>query len=242
MGQNSTEKSRKPSLFHSSVHLYFVLAVPAVLVLASIRLLMTPLFLNLEYTRPGFPEDIYGFTREERMDYAALTLRYLFGSTHTDSLRDSDGYALYTQREIHHLDDVRGVSQRAFQCLWGGTLCALALLVATSRSAPYRRTIWRGIRHGSILTLGLVGLAVAGIIIVWDSVFVTFHRVFFESGTWQFAYSDTLIRLFPEQFWIDAAIAITILTILGAFGLLLLSRWRSRQTSARQKSPMPETQ
>jgi uncharacterized membrane protein len=31
--------------------------------------------------------------------------------------------------------------------------------------------------------------------------FVGFHQVFFDAGTWTFAYSDTLIRLFPERFW-----------------------------------------
>ena len=42
------------------------LLIPVVLVLAAVRLLMTPLFLIVEYNTPGFPEDRYGFTKEDR--------------------------------------------------------------------------------------------------------------------------------------------------------------------------------
>jgi integral membrane protein (TIGR01906 family) len=58
----------------------------------------------------------------------------------------------------------------------------------------------------------------------WDTFFTSFHSIFFASGTWQFEYSDTLIRLFPEQFWFDAAVTIGALTILGASLFWLISR------------------
>jgi uncharacterized membrane protein len=47
--------------------------------------------------------------------------------------------------------------------------------------------------------------------------------MFFAQGTWQFLYSDTLIRMFPEQFWFDAALVIGTLTSLGAIVILILS-------------------
>jgi integral membrane protein (TIGR01906 family) len=42
----------------------------------------------------------------------------------------------------------------------------------------------------------------------FNALFVQFHQVFFEGGTWQFLWSDTLIRLFPLRFWQDAFIFI----------------------------------
>ena len=34
------------------------------------------------------------------------------------------------------------------------------------------------------------------------------HDLLFPPGTWIFPFSDTLIRLFPEQFWRDALAAL----------------------------------
>jgi hypothetical protein len=38
-----------------------------------------------------------------------------------------------------------------------------------------------------------------------------------------FLYEDTLIRLFPEQFWFDAALFIGALTVIGAVVTLFLT-------------------
>jgi integral membrane protein (TIGR01906 family) len=73
--------------------------------------------------------------------------------------------------------------------------------------------------------VGIVVTIVLAAIVNWDFFFTTFHTMLFESGTWRFAYSDTLIRLFPEQFWFDAALLIGGLTTLIAL-LLLFAMWR----------------
>jgi integral membrane protein (TIGR01906 family) len=57
------------------------------------------------------------------------------------------------------------------------------------------------------------------VLIGFSVFFVFFHQIFFESGTWVFRFSDTLIRLFPERFWRDTFIAIGLLSIAG--GLVL---------------------
>jgi len=50
----------------------------------------------------------------------------------------------------------------------------------------------------------------------WDFFFTGFHRIFFEGDSWLFSTRATLIRLFPERFWFDAAIAIGAITFAGA--------------------------
>jgi uncharacterized membrane protein len=60
----------------------------------------------------------------------------------------------------------------------------------------------------------------------WQVWFDNFHLLFFEPSSWLFAYSDSLIRLFPLQFWIDATFTIFAFSFAG--GLLLAfagSRW-----------------
>ena len=54
--------------------------------------------------------------------------------------------------------------------------------------------------------------------VAWNLAFTVFHNIFFDSGTWTFFYTDSLIRLFPEQFWFDFGIIWT-----GS----ILARWGS---------------
>jgi len=68
---------------------------------------------------------------------------------------------------------------------------------------------------GLIAALG-IGLSPE---IFW-SFFAGFHRLFFEGNSWLFAYSDTLIRLFPIRFWQDAFLLAALISSAG--GLLLV--------------------
>jgi len=74
-----------------------------------------------------------------------------------------------------------------------------------------------------------MALLLAGIAASFSFLFVGFHRLFFEGDTWLFLYSDTLIRLFPERFWLTAFVGIGAGTVLLAGLLLGLSAWRLRR-------------
>ena len=67
-------------------------------------------------------------------------------------------------------------------------------------------------------------LAVLG----WEQFFTDFHRIFFANGTWTFSLQDTLIRLFPGQFWVDAGIVIGALVLLASLLTLILT-WPTRK-------------
>ena len=67
-----------------------------------------------------------------------------------------------------------------------------------------------------------------------------FHRIFFEGNSWQFSTSDTLIRLFPEQFWFDAALTIGLFTLLARVIMPSSGIWgTSAHTPAVIKSASP---
>jgi integral membrane protein (TIGR01906 family) len=86
--------------------------------------------------------------------------------------------------------------------------------------------------QGSLLTLGLIATIILLAITSWDVFFTTFHRFFFAEGTWRFYNSDTLIRLYPEQFWFDISLVIGGLTTLG--GVIILATtlgWRNIRQS-----------
>ena len=48
------------------------LLVPFALILFAVRLLLTPVYLTVEYSTPGFPPDIYGFSKADRLYYANI--------------------------------------------------------------------------------------------------------------------------------------------------------------------------
>jgi integral membrane protein (TIGR01906 family) len=51
--------------------------------------------------------------------------------------------------------------------------------------------------------------------------FTEFHGLFFTGNSWQFLFSDTLIRLFPLRFWQDAFIFVGIVDFICSTALVL---------------------
>lgn len=198
------------------------LMIPVLLVLISVRLVMTPLFLSLEYNRPGFPADFYGFTTEDRLRLAPYALDYLLLPVDIDYLGDltfEDGSPLYNARELQHMVDVKNVTQAAFSLLIVLSITSTVIIVALAWRKSTRGALAIALMTGGALTLMIIITIAVSVIVAWDFFFTGFHEVFFADGTWIFAYSDTLIRLFPEQFWFDAALTIGVLTIGGAVAL-----------------------
>jgi integral membrane protein (TIGR01906 family) len=72
-----------------------------------------------------------------------------------------------------------------------------------------------------ILVLGILGA------LNWQQFFTDFHRIFFADGTWTFYVDDTLIRLFPAQFWMDSGIVIALLVLMVS-SLVLALTWPTR--------------
>jgi integral membrane protein (TIGR01906 family) len=198
---------RQTSAGITAVGWLVVLALPLALVLLNARLLMSRAYLRWEYNRPGFPPDPYGFTTQERLTYAPLALDYLFNDAGIDFLAEQtlpDGSPLYNQRELAHMQDVKAVARQ----LTVAGLAALVVVVAGVIGLAWRpetRPVLRlMLLRGGLLTAGLVILGVASVAIGFRAFFTQFHALFFEGQTWIFPTSDTLIRLVPEEFWIDA--------------------------------------
>ncbi|MBG7588097.1 DUF1461 domain-containing protein [Rothia kristinae] len=193
--------------------------------MAAIRAVATPAFLWFEYHRPGFPADAYGFSTEDRMVYGSHGLDYILNFAPARFLGDvmlPDGRHAFTAPEVGHMTDVKHVM------LWSLLLvgCWLVLAVLCARrlgdGAPgaLRRALFAGAWLTILLILGLLGLSLLG----WERFFTGFHEIFFPEGNWAFYPSDTLIRLYPDQFWVDSAVLIALITVL-AVSVLLVATW-----------------
>lgn len=209
-----------------------VLTLPPLLVLVSVRLVMTEAFLQLEYNRPGFPEDEFGFSTDDRLKYGPYGVNYLLNDADISYLGDLeiDGQPAFDADELRHMEDVKVVTVRAFQVMLivGSLWVASSILLA--RRPPTRKSLRQAWRWGGTATLILIGVGLVAVVVSWGFFFDTFHELLFADGTWQFYRSDTLIRLYPEQFWFDAAVSIGVLTITGAvLAIIIPVLWERRQ-------------
>ncbi|GAA1746009.1 TIGR01906 family membrane protein [Kocuria aegyptia] len=200
---------------------FLVLVLPLALLAAAVRVVATPLFLWAEYHRPGFPADSYGFSTEERMVFGSYGLDYVMNwapSAFLGGLQDADGAQLFLSSEVAHMTDVKIVLQSALAAVAVLALLGIVSCLYLRAKAPGAAS--GALFFGSWLTVGLlVALAVAAVL-GWQQFFALFHSLFFAEGSWTFRASDTLIRLYPTQFWMDAAIAVAGLALLGALAVM----------------------
>jgi integral membrane protein (TIGR01906 family) len=203
--------------------------VPFALTFLGLRLLLTPVFPQVEYRTPGFPADDFGFTLQARLHWSTISIDYLVNNADISFLGNltfPDGSPLFNQRELSHMHDVKQVVQPV---LWiGYTIWFLIVgLGLWAHFGGWWREYLRGLRRGGWLTIGLV--VVIGIfagVSFWQF-FTVFHELFFSGGSWLFLYSDTLIRLFPLPFWQDAFLFAGVLDVLGGLALGLGLRPKS---------------
>lgn len=208
-----------------------ILIMPAFLVLTSVRLVATEAFLWIEYHRPGFPDDPYGFTREDRLEYGPYGVRYMVNDASIGYLGDleHDGGPLFREKELEHMADVKVVSRIAFRVQIALSMMLLLSVIALSWRPATRHNLRLALSGGGVFTFGLIITLIVLALAAWDTFFDGFHEIFFDAGTWRFYNHDSLIRLYPEQFWFDAAITIGALTMLGAGGLVWGTWWYERR-------------
>lgn len=205
--------------------------IPLALILTSVRLLLTPAFVQLEYRTPNFPPDPYGFTQEDRLFWSMIALDYLLndeGIGFLEELQFEDGTPVYNARELKHMVDVKNVLGSVL-IVWYASLLGTVLLGIWAYWGGWWEEFKIGLRKGGWITVGFVGVTMVAVLIAFSVFFVFFHEVFFDPGTWIFRFSDTLIRLFPERFWRDTFIAIGLLSLAGGFALVFGFRGRKKE-------------
>ncbi len=203
--------------------------VPYILIMLSIRLLFTPLFLVVEYNFPGFPEDPYGFSTRERLKYGSVSIQYLFnneGPEFLQSINFEDGSPIYNEREVSHMLDVKNLLQTTLLIFYG-LVVLHAIIIGLSWRNKALKQYWHDLSNGGWATIILIATIIFAVVISFDQLFTAFHKVFFTGDTWLFYFSDTLIRLFPMRLWQDAFIMMGVITLLFAFFLAIFGRRKS---------------
>ena len=240
------------------------IGLPVALTLTNVRLLMTPLFPDLEYGLRAYSQvDLYPglrpdggkqpFTQADRLYWAKRSIAYILGDPAVGAIEawkfSDDGRApagtvspiescvyygaqygprdctyFYNDREIQHMVDVRAVTAGA---LWAWGVALLLTITAAGLLVYFRQIgfLRLGVLNGAIVTwVVLIGM-VLFMALGFNQFFTLFHKVFFTGDTWLFLWSDSLIRLFPLQFWFDAFLFVGLATLAEAAGLAALAWW-----------------
>jgi integral membrane protein (TIGR01906 family) len=206
-----------------TIQVVIAVLVVLVVILTGVRLLLSDFFLKIEYNMPYFPEDSYGMTKEERLFWSPYALDYLLNSEEISFLGDlifEDGSALFNERELSHMLDVKILVQQALR-VWYVSLAAVVLIGGWA----WRRKRWsdfsKMLSTSGLISVVLLGTMVLIVFLSFKQLFTGFHRIFFEGDSWLFKFSDTLIRLFPMRFWQDAFIFVGVFTLVVG-----ISIWR----------------
>jgi len=203
---------------------------PVVILMIAIRLLIMPSYARFAYRLPGFPPDPYGFSAQDRLRWSEPSIRYLVNSeniSYLSELRFDDGEPIFNARELSHMVDVKDVVTGMRIALVGLMLALLCITFIAVRQG-YQRWLIRALNFGGWATIGVIVAILLFVALNFNSLFTWFHKLFFESGTWQFHPSDTLIRLFPMRFWQDAFIFVGLQSLLYGGLLILATRKNNR--------------
>lgn len=232
----------KNPVLRSTLSFMITILVPAGLVIGAVRIVLNPWYPKLEYRMPWFPADEYGFTRTEREKYALIAIQYLNTNKDIHLLMDlrfppgqtappiscmemSDCNLMFNDRELNHMIDVKYVLGIALPVGY----VAIGIILFLGWWA-WKRNWWKAyitaLQRGGWLMIAIMFTLIIMVAGLFDWFFTEFHNVFFPAGTWQFYTTDTLIRLFPERFWMDTFIVVGGIAALGAVALILAGRKR----------------
>jgi integral membrane protein (TIGR01906 family) len=150
------------------------------------------------------------------------------------------GEPVLNERERGHMGDV----QTVFRALW--ILAGVSLIVLGVAALTDRARFWHGVQRGTaVLAIGVVVLGVVALV-AFDTLFETFHRLFFAGGSYTFDPStDRLVQLFPFVFWQETAMAVGALIVVLCAVLWWIAGNRERAavraaTVAAPINPAPE--
>jgi len=197
---------------HKFLRWLVVLLIPFMLTLLTIRFLISwdsPSYPEFEYSR--IDPDRFGFSDDERLGLATATLEYLRDYRPAEEaiilleeLRiPGSNDPLYNQREIGHMIDVKKLVDSLNILMWAISILVTLGLGFLLLPRYSRFEGFKAIYNGGLLTVSILLVMLILIVAAWGLVFTQFHELLFPPDTWTFYYSDSLIRLFPEQFWFD---------------------------------------
>jgi len=167
-----------------------------------------------------------GFSDAELVDITKGLITY-FNSGAIDETMD-----IFSDNEIAHLRDVRGLIQLCYILQWS-TLGYIIVFIAAGfiyKRRQFLHLLNKVVAAGGIVSIIAIAATGLAALIDFNWLFVAFHRAFFSNDLW--ISSGYLPRIYTEGFFSDTAIFIAVATLLeslllgGTAGVFILRRRR----------------
>lgn len=215
----------------------------------SFALMITLLITSVEsvvYWTPGYFETEYAkyqvaeSVNMEPADLLSVThemMAYLRGrrdDLHVNTMVDGQPREFFNEREIAHMEDVRGLFLTAIAIR---RVCLLLIAVSLSglvlMKAKIVRVLPKQLCIGTGVFFGVLAVMTKIISTDFTKYFIIFHEIFFSNDLWILdPRTDLLINIVPEPFFVDTAVRIAItygLSVLIVFVTCLLVLRRGRK-------------
>lgn len=184
----------------------------------------TPGYFEKEYAKYNVLDSLPSMTMDDLLHVTDEMMDYLRGDRddlHVTTTMGGEQREFFNEREIAHMEDVRGLFLKALSirriCLVLGA--GLIILMAATK-ARMGRVLPPFLCMGTGLFFALI--TVLGLIISTDftKYFIMFHHIFFTNDLWILdPATDMLINIVPEGFFMDTAARIALL--FGSLSLIL---------------------
>ena len=204
----------------------FILCVPFFLITSNIRWVAN----DLRLYQNGFEKyDVSrdtGLSDEELVNITKGLINY-FNSGAIDDTMD-----IFSEEEMIHLRDVRGLIQLCYIMQWA-TFGYMILFITAGfiyKRKQFLNLFNKVIAAGSILSVLVIAVTGIAALIDFNWLFIAFHRSFFSNDLWISA--GYLPRIYTEGFFFDTAKFIAVATLLesillgGTSGVFILRRRR----------------
>ncbi len=199
-----------------------------------------PGYFEREYTKYHVLDQLPSMTMDDLLQVTDEMMDYLKGDRsdlHVKTTMGGEKREFFNEREIAHMEDVRGLFLAAISLRRGCAVTAVLLvLFLIASKARLKRVLPSSLCIGTGLFFALiVGLA---LIISTDftKYFILFHHIFFRNDLWILdPATDMLINIVPEGFFMDTAARIAGLfagMVLALFIICLVLALRSRRKGA----------
>lgn len=227
-------------LLHNVLGILCGFALMIILLITSIEAVTywTPGYYEKEYAKCGVLNDVH-MKMDDLLDVTDEMMAYLRGSRedlHVPTIVDGQPREFFNDREIAHMEDVRGLflGGLALRRISLGLIVACVILLLLLK-ADIRRVLPKMICIGSALFFAVLAV-LAGIISTdFNQYFIMFHHIFFNNDLWMLnPDTDLLINIVPEPFFMDTAARIAMtygVSVLTVFAIcfIILYYYRKKQ-------------
>ena len=132
---------------------------------------------------------------------------------------------LFNNREISHMKDVKQLVRGVYMLALVSAAYLVALIVVGFgwQKVRFVPALAKRLTWGGGLTLILIVVFGIAALVGFDGLFLKFHQLSFANDLWRLnPRTDYLVRIFPQDFWFDATMWVSLRVIAGALILTVV--------------------